>query len=679
MGSQARERELLRLTAISLASAVLTLLVFVIGGASSALGIPVNVLAGHFLAIVAVYGVCATILRARDDFRALAAAFYFSPVCLAVFRELPSIGWVALVGVVAAALLAAWLFARYATVRGVPPVAAAAGAAHGAAFVAFATAPRDLYAWLVMVLWTFGAVLIAASAGFSKRTSYFQEIRGASLLAILSLAGVAFFSVDRAHDALISTALSVDAGDRPSVILVVLDTVRADHLELYGYERETMPNLARFAREDAVVVARSVSNGSNSGSSHGSLFTGLYPPRHGAHAPVLEDLDPPGFIYPLRTDVPTLAEIFTAAGYWTVGIASNYAVLGSTYGLDRGFMHHEADPEPGCWFVRYSPWRPVLHMVARFSGGDFFACPVPYRRAHEITDRALATVAATGERPFFLFLNYLDAHTPYTPPGDFPDRFAGRDTELGSGEIRQALRNGTMRGEREITPLERTHFEALYDGELAYLDVELQRLIDGLRAAPNWQDIVVAITSDHGEAFGEHRFLTHSNSLYEEAVSVPLIVKPGAGASPGVSPGSEFPGPVQSVDLFATLLDFAGIEPPKQIDGVVLGQPRNEVRSWVYAWNFVDARIRARCRLELRSIEIDGWKLIESTNDNHELYNLLLDPGEQNNLFEREVEMGELLSDALGPREPYRLFFRAGVNAESDETMNRLRALGYVR
>ena len=209
---------------------------------------------------------------------------------------------------------------------------------------------------------------------------------------------------------------SLDSRDgsvsRAPIVLIVLDTVRADHLELYGYERDTMPGLSAFAREEAVVADRAITNAPDSLAAHASLFTGLFPASHGAHRPLLDDPSPPAFGYPLRPDVPTLATVLRDTGYATVGISGNFGPLGSAeLGLSRGFDVYRANPNGDCSFQRRSPWSPLASIVNVLE-----ASCIRYRRAEHITNEAIAALDLMEESNFFLFVNYMDAHSPWRTP-----------------------------------------------------------------------------------------------------------------------------------------------------------------------------------------------------------------------------------------------------------------------
>ena len=331
-------------------------------------------------------------------------------------------------------------------------------------------------------------------------------------------------------DALVSRASSQT---HPPVVLVVLDTVRADHLSLYGYSQDTMPGLTAFAREEAVVVDRAITNAPDSLSAHASLFTGRFPVNHGAHRPTLDDPEPPQFGYALDPGVPTLAEQLSRQGYTTLGVSGNFGPVSRELGLglDRGFQVYHSQPDLACQFERQSPWRPVVRLVNATGAVTWLSrCRVRYRTADQVTDDAVALIDRVGHASFFLFVNYMDAHDPYAPPAQFV---------------------------APLTPGESASPVARYDGELRFLDSHLGRLIDRLRQHPSWHDMLMVITSDHGEAFGEHDLVGHTSALYDVMIRVPLVLKFPAQQTDVVSPpaGARLTRTMQLVDIAPVILE----------------------------------------------------------------------------------------------------------------------------
>jgi arylsulfatase A-like enzyme len=659
----------------------------------------------HFLVVLAFQLAAALLLAGWRDNRPWAAAVFVFPVAAAL-RPLAALhaGVFGELAVIAAAGIAVLAWVRFARGPGAPLAAAALGSAAGSALCrTHIYAPRFGETAPVPLLVVGAAAAVACLCAIrAGRLRSLAQTPGLAASAIASagallLSGAALLMVQLSSPWLAPPPSTTEAreADRPPLVLVVLDTVRADHLELYGYHRETMPALAKFARSEGVRVHRSVANSATSLTTHASLFTGLYPPRHGAHHAFIDDPDAILSGYPLRPDAPTLAALLSQAGYWTAGVAANFGPLAPGKGLERGFDFYDATPSTLMRMRERSPWaelataherieflRGRLDAIYPFSGDAFFQ-GAPYRRAGEITDRAVEILDAAASRPLFLFLNYFDAHTPYFPPPAYRDRFPGRNSALGLKGIDNAPELEVMRGKRALSANEYAHLTALYDGELAYLDSQLDRLFEHLRRHPRWDEMLVIVTSDHGEAFGEHNRLRHSRSLYEEELHVPLIVK--LGRSPAVAGqrsaletaiGS---GMFQSVDVFASILAYAGVQPPPDIDGVAWGRGREHALSWLYLFeNFVE-RFGPEFRRELRSVESRNWKLIHSSTGDIEVYDLANDPDEIRAVDDFATDRREAMLQALDAVTVFDAAEADGGTELSPEALERLRGLGYIQ
>jgi len=272
----------------------------------------------------------------------------------------------------------------------------------------------------------------------------------------------------------------------PNVLLVTIDTLRADHVGAYGAEGVLTPTLDALAAR-GVLFEQAMATAPLTLPSHASLFTGQYPPTHGVRH---------NAIFVLSDEAETLAERFRAAGYAT-GAVVGAAVLDAEFGLAQGFDHYDAElPDQ------------------RAAAAGFFERP-----AAAVTDAALAWLRKT-DGPFFLWVHYYDVHASYHPPEPFATRFRARP----------------------------------YDGEAAYVDHELGRLLNGLEAAGRLAGTVVAATSDHGEGLGDHGEMSHSYLIYDSVLHVPLMV-----AGPGIPAGRRVPAVVSNTGLAATLLRLAGL------------------------------------------------------------------------------------------------------------------------
>jgi arylsulfatase A-like enzyme len=309
-----------------------------------------------------------------------------------------------------------------------------------------------------------------------------------------------------------------------NVLLVVMDTVRKDHLTPYGYDRPTTPTLAALA-DEAVVYEQAVAQAPWTLPVHASMFTGRYPAEHTAtqESPYLPD------------EIGTLAEALSAAGYATACYSSNawitpYTRL--TAGFDRQDNFFEVLPGEALSGVAADLWQRVLDSRFRWvadrlvelgnevhehlAGGDGADSKTP-----EIVDRVQAFADANAADDWFAFINLMDAHLPYYPPERYRETFApGVDpTDVCQNSKRYNS------GARAIDDAEFDDIRGLYDAEIRHIDAELGRLFDHLRATGQWEDTVVVVCSDHGELHGEHGLYGHEFAVYDPLVNVPLLVK----------------------------------------------------------------------------------------------------------------------------------------------------------
>ena len=430
---------------------------------------------------------------------------------------------------------------------------------------------------------------------------------------------------------LVLAALAVLAGGcrrtpaAPNLVLITVDTLRADHTTPYGYGRETTPVLSRLARE-GVVVERAYAPMATTGPSHASLMTSRYPLSLG----VLRNGQR------LDESQTTLAERLHAAGYRTSAVVSSF-VLDKRLGFAQGFGTYEC----------------------RFAAGTFD------RRADETTDQAVGWLARRGkDRPFFLWVHYFDPHEPYAPPAPYDRRFAAAPAGAGLSAV------------------------ALYDGEIAFADHELGRLLDAIDADGQAARTLVVVTADHGEGLMQHGHMGHGLHLYEEAVHVPLIFR-----WPGELPaGARLAGPVEHVDLVPTVLELLGLPRGEEdlqgrslasaLRGAKSGAGRDPDRPVFFQRRLYDTGIVSGFRVagEKFAVRAGPWKYIEAAQEGtRELYDLSGDPGETKDLFGARADVAERLARGLaGWRRRFDRHARARDDASS-ETQDALRALGYVR
>ena len=427
----------------------------------------------------------------------------------------------------------------------------------------------------------------------------------------------------------------------PNVILISLDCVRADHLGAYGYERNTSPRLDELARE-AVVFETATAVSSFTHPTHMTMLTGLPPSIHG----VSRWRKPDG-------SIAYLPEILSRAGYRTDGIVSG-PLLSQSFGFERGFdVYHAFHDET---------------------------------RAPELAKAALEMLRRGRGQPQFLFLHFFDAHWPYWP-GDELNTLFGPLSGDTSGLLSKVRNQIPPESERDVQ-----HMMDLYDAEIAYLDREVGRFLDELKKTGMYEDSLILVTADHGEAFLEHGFWEHGQTLYQEMVHVPLIVK-----WPGKQPPRRVAGLVSQTDLFPTILEAAGIEGTAgPYAGLSLRRfearrdPGDREAVLELTWDPLPerpARMLVAWRGErtkyIASFEgptVDA--LYSSPVASEELYDLIDDPGETRNLAPGDGDaVAASRKKVLAYLERARELraTRAGADVELDEeTRKRLELLGYI-
>jgi len=323
-----------------------------------------------------------------------------------------------------------------------------------------------------------------------------------------------------------------DAAPRhPDVLLVTVDTLRADHLGSYGFAWETSPRIDALAAE-GVVFERAIAASSRTVPSHASMMTSRYTREHS-----VGHLNGKSALRGLET----LADVFDGAGYATAGFIGNI-LLTHTTGLDRGFDVFDDDIE--------TPELNRPHVVERLAG--------------DTTERALRWLAAPRQEPFFLWVHYQDPHGPYTPPPEDAARF-----EIPPAPGEQPLPTGVKNEDKHGIPAYQvlpgldlpSQYQGRYAGEIFYADRSIGRLLDAVGP-----ETVVLLTADHGESLGENgRYFMHTYTTTPDVAHVPFVLR-----APGLAP--ERRGEVVShVDVLPTLLELAGLPVPADARGVALG------------------------------------------------------------------------------------------------------------
>jgi len=329
---------------------------------------------------------------------------------------------------------------------------------------------------------------------------------------------------------------------RPNIILISLDTVRADHLSCYGYARSMTPNIDTLA-SDGTVYRHNFSTGVWTPPGHASMLTGLYVSEHGVYDNKK-----------LADHVPTIATTLKESGYQTAGFVCNSQV-GELVGFDKG---HDR-------FVEVWKGLETTSITERIAKG----LARRLREKRGVADMGAAQTNAElknwierhieKDEPFYAFLHYIEAHNPLAPPRPFNIQYPkGIDIE----RVKKVAYNPLICFIEDIplTDEEARFVVALYDAEIRYLDAMIKRVVDMLKANGLYDKTMLIITADHGEHFGEYGLWSHVASLYREVLNIPLIIKYPA----GVPHLSEVTANTQLVDIYPTVMEIAGIGAAKR-------------------------------------------------------------------------------------------------------------------
>jgi arylsulfatase A-like enzyme len=366
----------------------------------------------------------------------------------------------------------------------------------------------------------------AMALRFSRRTSVWLAL--ANVVLVIGVQGWSWLQEVRAER---STA----SKDAPNVLVIVVDTLRADHLSGYGYSRQTSPNLDHVAQM-GVLFEEAFAAASWTLPSHASLLTGRYPSDHGAEKG------------PLDGRYPTIGEAFRSQGYRTGAFSGNSFFFCRRMGLGRGFAHF--DDYSGSLTqaaVRTCYGRDLEALLNRLGLKIF-----PTRRtAPQITDSFLHWVDSKPQSPFFAVLNYFDVHDPYFPPQPYRTQFSKLKNP--GGIIDESLASHTM----PSTPEELQGEIDAYDGAIAYTDDQIGQLFAELKKRNLVDNTLVVITGDHGESFGGHGLFIHGNSLYRGQIRVPLVFYWPSKIPAGV----RISRPVSNAAIPATLVELTDSNP----------------------------------------------------------------------------------------------------------------------
>lgn len=432
--------------------------------------------------------------------------------------------------------------------------------------------------------------------------------------------------------------------NKPDILLITLDTLRADHLACYGNSIVQTPNLDALAQSGYLFEA-AFSQSPYTTPSHCSIMTATYPTQHGA------------FNGSAMTNVfPTIAEILRAYGYDTAAFVSSSMVRSGNSGLHHGFNYYEDSLSPYSSFFRHDECQflIVIHYLSHLQQHQIPGCIV--------TKRFLAWLNNKSNSPFFCWLHYFDPHTPYDAPEPYKNMY--------DGKINPALPR----------LLDRIH----YAGEVTYTDTQLGNIINTLKQNNIYDNTLIIVTADHGEAFGEkHGSIVeygHGSHLYDTTQNVPLIIK-----LPGQNNTSRrINNVVQLIDLAPTIMDYLNVTPPESFKGnsllELLNGSKNPQSATAYAERTplpTTARTDPKTQTRLMAIRTKKIKYIcDMSGKRQELYDIDTDPAETINIYTDKPDMVlsyyHNLINTLGEKVNTKTF------SLDPQTLKQLESLGYI-
>jgi len=474
------------------------------------------------------------------------------------------------------------------------------------------------YAAIYAILVLAGGLAVIVWRLLSQRLEAVYGLIGRSAPWLAALAVVTALVIPvlvQLHESRAAKALVAGDADAPNIIVIVVDTLRADHTSALGYARETTPYLDKLAQQ-GVLFERAYATSPWSLPSHASLLTGN-----------TFDVHQVGWINHLGMrsyEGRVLPEVLQEHGYRTGAFSANMFWVTHDR-LGRGFIHFDDffyNFEDAVLRTMYG--RAFEEYVLRRLGME----DIPARRhAADINEAFLRWAGKDTEQPFFAFLNYMDVHDPYLPPEPYRSMYAP------PGQAPGILNWRVGRSDPQLDEVQLAVELAAYDGGIRYVDEQIRLLVERLGALDPAKNTLLVITSDHGESFGEHDLLLHGHSLYQEQLHVPMIL-----TWPGRIPaGQTVNYPVTNASIAATILELLQLEnpllesAPSLAGGISQPEPVLPVLAHVEQMPWVPERSPAYSGM-LSSIISDEWQLVLHSVDPPQLFNLASDPSQVNNL-----------------------------------------------
>ena len=475
-------------------------------------------------------------------------------------------------------------------------------------------------------------------------------------LAYLVLAGaVGAFSLQNMAERNNKLELETTTHKIPHIVLITIDTLRADALSCYGSKRHLTPNIDGLAG-DAILFEQAIAPSPWTLTTFGSLFTGLSPEAHGAFTPFSR----------LSDNFETMAEYFQKKGWFTAAVGDNAVLTQSN--MDQGFNFYDFYPDPSIGrSLGFKILRRILPTLFRAEASTGF-----------IANRAVAWIDVLKGKDFFFWVHFFDPHLPYKPP-------AGRLPKSGPPEGMSTVFNKKMKdeittGRKAPSQDDREWIRQLYDAEVRLVDKAVGRIVNKLKGQNLYDNALVILTSDHGEEFFEHGGLGHGHTLYNELLHVPLIIK-----LPGTTTARVVPTRTSIQDLLPTLLELCGLKydsssmTAQPMTQTILGRQSLEEHPIKASGMLYYAQKEAMIfndRKYIRRLDHTGQELYDLEIDTRETTSLLADhPGwanEGTDLLNQSAERAKVMADRFGTKASEKVDLR-------NSTRQKLKSLGYIK
>lgn len=463
----------------------------------------------------------------------------------------------------------------------------------------------------------------------------------------------------------------------PNILLISIDTLRADHLSCYGYNKKTTPNIDKLAGE-GTLFRQHYSTGVWTPPGHASMLTGLYVSEHGVYG---ENR--------LSDHIPTIAEKLKEYGYKTAGFINNSQV-GTLVGFDKG---HDIFVEVWKGVKSESTVKKIAQGIARRVKEKLGYEDMGAKRTNKLFTEWLEK-RIDKNKAFYAFLHYVEPHNPLNPPRPYKNKYIKPLKNVDMQKVKKVAQNPLICfvEDLNVNHEETEVLKSLYDGEIAYIDSKIGEVMQMLKENDCYDDTMIIITSDHGEHFGEHNLWSHAASLYNEVLHIPLVIK----FPKGMEYIQEVNNYTQLVDIFPTVMEIADInEKENRNSGIslVYRKDKNKFHDCVFAeWEgrvpyFVKSRLNDlplhvnlnKFTNKMQMIICEKYKYISKSDGQEELYDLSSDIIEHNNLISQYQDIAARMKIKLA--EWQSAGNREIVKEQSlmdEETRKNLERLGYM-